>query len=58
MAAAIEGLLDARELARQLSTNAAADARRRFDVQRQADDYLDWYRQILAARPTACETNS
>ena len=58
MAAAIERLLDARELARQLSTNAAADARRRFDVQRQADDYLDWYRQILAARPTACETNS
>lgn len=33
-----------------LSQNASADARRRFDLQRQAADYLSWYREILNRR--------
>jgi glycosyltransferase involved in cell wall biosynthesis len=41
-------------LLRQLSLNAAADARRRFDLQRQADDYLNWYAEIRAMHSMSC----
>ncbi len=30
-----------------MSAQAAAVAKREFDLERQADDYLDWYEKIL-----------
>jgi glycosyltransferase involved in cell wall biosynthesis len=50
MAAAIERLLDAPDLLHRLSQNAAADARRRFDRERQVDEYLTWYGEIVSSR--------
>ena len=29
-----------------MSENAAMDARKRFDLKRQANDYLEWYKTI------------
>jgi glycosyltransferase involved in cell wall biosynthesis len=49
MARCIERLLADEALRRQLGQNAARDARQRFDLNRHADDYLGWYREILAA---------
>jgi glycosyltransferase involved in cell wall biosynthesis len=50
MAHGIEGLLLDTELRRMLAANAVEDARKRFDLQRQVSDYLQWYREILADR--------
>ncbi len=55
MAIAIERLIDDDALRRRIGENAARDARRRFDLQRQVDSYLDWYESLLrkmqSARP-------
>ena len=48
-AAALERLLEDASARRQLSENAAADARRRFSLKRQAETYLEWYQEILQA---------
>ena len=56
MARAIAKLLADADLRSRLGKNAAADARRRFDLYRQVDDYLTWYTEILQSRgrsPTA-----
>jgi len=42
-----------RPLRLTLGANAADDARRRFDLQREVTDYLAWYEEILAAQPAA-----
>lgn len=47
MARAIEGLLADNCLRDRMGNNAARDARKRFDLQRQVDDYLGWYEQLL-----------
>jgi glycosyltransferase involved in cell wall biosynthesis len=47
MAHAIVSLLRDGPLRRQLSANALADARQRFDLQRHVTDYLQWYAEIL-----------
>lgn len=47
MAAAIGRLLSDEVLRGRLGKNAARDARRRFDLQRQVDEYLDWYKTII-----------
>jgi glycosyltransferase involved in cell wall biosynthesis len=52
MAYAIESLMDDEVLRRRLGENAAADARRRFDLKREADDYLAWYVDLLGRRET------
>ena len=49
MAVRIEMLLRDEELRRQLAENAAGDARRRFDLDRQAGEYLEWYEEIVGA---------
>jgi glycosyltransferase involved in cell wall biosynthesis len=49
MAIGIERLLDDDSLRHRLSENAAKDARQRFDLQRQVDSYLDWYKKLLRA---------
>lgn len=46
-ALAIERLLTNKELCRRLRENAASDARQRFDIKKQVETYLTWYRQII-----------
>ena len=46
MARGIERLLEADLLRRRMSENAAKDARERFDLERQVDDYLQWYEEL------------
>jgi len=47
---------DARHL--RLAANAAADARARFDLRRQAEAYLDWYTHILGLRARPHEAST
>jgi glycosyltransferase involved in cell wall biosynthesis len=47
MAAAIETLLKNADLRARLGENAARDAARRFDLEREIDEYLAWYADIL-----------
>ena len=46
MAAAIDQLLNDESLCRQLGENASRDSRGRFDLRRQASDYLEWYEHL------------
>lgn len=47
MAVAVEALHASAAAREQLAANASADVRRRFDLERQVDSYLDWYREII-----------
>jgi glycosyltransferase involved in cell wall biosynthesis len=47
MARRIEQLLSDYTLRQRLSVSAVDAARRRFDLNRQVDDYLAWYREII-----------
>jgi glycosyltransferase involved in cell wall biosynthesis len=47
MSVGIERLLNDDPLRRRLGENAATDACQRFDLQRQAETYLDWYEELL-----------
>jgi glycosyltransferase involved in cell wall biosynthesis len=49
LARRIEQLLTDESLCDQLSRNAANDARKRFDLERQVDSYLNWYEEIRAS---------
>jgi glycosyltransferase involved in cell wall biosynthesis len=51
MAAAIETLFRDESMRRRLGENASADARQRFDLNREVDDYLAWYCHLLAKQP-------
>jgi glycosyltransferase involved in cell wall biosynthesis len=56
MALGIERLLSNDPLRHQLSANAKADAGQRFDLQTQAERYLEWYESILQKRlPSSVE---
>jgi glycosyltransferase involved in cell wall biosynthesis len=48
LAEAAVALIQDDALRRALGDNAARDARRRFDHARQVDDYLSWYREVVA----------
>ena len=50
MAIAGEKLLKDESLRYRLAHNAANDARRRFDLNREVLEYLDWYRQLVENR--------
>jgi len=50
LAEAVAFLIKDSSLLRALSSNAAQDARRRFDLQAQVDAYLDWYGEIIERR--------
>lgn len=52
MALGIEFLLRNDTLLQQIGQNAARDARQRFDLERQADHYLEWYSEILEHHKT------
>jgi len=47
MGSGIELLLNDDALRRRLGGNAVLDATKRFDLQRQVDDFLNWYQEIL-----------
>jgi glycosyltransferase involved in cell wall biosynthesis len=47
MADAVMTLLKDENVRRHMGANAADDARQRFDLERQVDDYIDWYHAIL-----------
>lgn len=47
MAAGIERLLVDDPLRARIGENAARDAKNRFDLQRQVDDFLNWYQALL-----------
>ena len=47
LADAIAFVLKNESLRRSMSLNASADARERFDLERQVDSYLDWYLEII-----------
>jgi glycosyltransferase involved in cell wall biosynthesis len=48
MADAVMALLEQPSARERMGSNASGDARRRFDEQRQVDDYLAWYREVCA----------
>ena len=50
LADAVAFLIEDSSLLRAWSSNAAEDARRRFDLQTQVDAYLDWYSEIIRPR--------
>jgi glycosyltransferase involved in cell wall biosynthesis len=50
LADAVTILMEDSALLRVMSTNAAKDARHRFDLQTQVDAYLDWYTEIIERR--------
>jgi glycosyltransferase involved in cell wall biosynthesis len=50
LADAITVLIEDSALLRAMSSNAAKDARRRFDLQTQVDAYLDWFGEIMEGR--------
>jgi glycosyltransferase involved in cell wall biosynthesis len=50
IAAATLALLDDPALARRIGENAAAEARVRYTMQRQASAYLEWFERLVAAR--------
>lgn len=47
MAVEVQRLLDDETLRCRLGRNAAADAAKRFDLRTQAEEYLNWYRDVL-----------
>lgn len=47
MAQSVEALLSQNDLYRCAADNAVRDTRQRFDLNRQCDAYLEWYRAIL-----------
>ncbi len=49
MAARLEDLLNNDELCRRFSNSAVESARQRFDLNRQTQDYLDWYHEIISS---------
>ncbi len=49
LAAAVVTLLKDNDLRGRMGVNAAADARRRFDHDRQVSDYLEWYGECIEA---------
>lgn len=59
--AAIRRVLEDPELRRHLGRNAAVDAQRRFPLDRQVDEYLGWYHDILlpagSSLPPAARTS-
>jgi glycosyltransferase involved in cell wall biosynthesis len=47
IANAVEQLLDDENLRQRLGQNAAKDAKKRFDLERQVNNYLDWYKELF-----------
>ena len=50
IAMGVKRLLDDKNLRQRLGQNAARDARKRFDLERQVTNYLDWYKELLIPR--------
>lgn len=50
LASAIEMMIQDRCLRDQLGLNAARDARQRFDLERQVEAYVTWYKELVNSR--------
>jgi len=50
MADAVVALLTNGALQKRLGENAAEDARKRFDLEQQVNEYIEWYRAIIESR--------
>jgi glycosyltransferase involved in cell wall biosynthesis len=57
MAEAIIYLLDNPNICQKLGQNAARDAIQRFDLEKHAEAYLEWYREILMQRNATVASN-
>jgi glycosyltransferase involved in cell wall biosynthesis len=57
MATRIEQLVVDQPLRWRMGEQAAETARRRYDLQRQADEYLGWYQEILSQFPKSAFPN-
>lgn len=55
MAFGIERLLNDDPLRCRMGENATRDARERFDLQRQVNDYLEWYEELLEGAALQCQ---
>ena len=51
MAVSLEQLLRNQALRCRLGQNARRDAEQRFDLERQADEYLKWYQELMEKLP-------
>lgn len=58
MGESIMSLLTDEVLRKRLGENASKDARKRFDLNRQVDDYLEWYEEIFEQWHRANTRNS
>jgi glycosyltransferase involved in cell wall biosynthesis len=58
MSIGIERFLNDEPLRLRIGENAVKDARRRFDLQRQADSYLEWYKELLQGDTLQSRSNS
>lgn len=58
MAEGVWHLLGDASLLHRLGKNAARDAKGRFDLRRQADAYLDWYREMCDGPPALQSTSA
>jgi glycosyltransferase involved in cell wall biosynthesis len=52
MAARVLRLIEDEGLRMRIGTRAAEDARRGFDMERMAEEYLGWYEEILNSAPS------
>jgi len=57
MAAGIQTLLSDKFLSHRLADNAAEDAKDRFDLVRQVENYLEWYKELLQGYTRQNENN-
>ncbi|MDP3427040.1 MAG: glycosyltransferase, partial [Humidesulfovibrio sp.] len=48
LAHVLQRLVQDAPMRQRMGENAATDAKRRFDVRRQVDDYIGWYDDVLA----------
>ncbi|MFQ5681805.1 MAG: glycosyltransferase [Candidatus Binatia bacterium] len=58
MAAGLEQLVTDEPLRQHLASNAARDACKRFSLERQVEEYLGWYREILNEPGRQCPSSS
>jgi len=58
MADAVVALLTNGALQKRLGENAAEDARKRFDLEQQVNEYIEWYRAIIESRSRSAQPST
>lgn len=57
LATAVERLLSDEKLRRRMGENAAGDARARFDLNREVEEYLGWYEELVEREKAGGESS-